>query len=135
MKTNGQSAGGSRGLLAALFVLALALRMVVPAGFMPQAAATPGIVVSICDGTDRGRTTLLTLPLADAGDRQDPSSAQPGPCAFAALSAPALTGAPPPAPTAPAPAPVHRAPPSLTGFGLVAADFLIPPLRGPPARA
>ncbi|WP_231621642.1 DUF2946 family protein [Sphingomonas sp. 37zxx] len=126
--------GSARSLFAALFALALALRVVVPSGFMPVQTAQ-GIVVTICDGMASGKTMVIDLQRSDDSEHPSDHHKQPAPCAFAGLSAPVLAGGLPPVLALPAlplreialPPPVSRAP--------VSADFLTPPLRGPPALA
>lgn len=71
-----------------LFAAALAMRVLVPAGFMPAAAG--GIAVEICSGSGP-MTMMLELPGVPGKAEHKTDS----PCAFSALSAPGLAGADP----------------------------------------
>jgi hypothetical protein len=129
-----RKAGCARSLFTALFALALALRVVIPSGFMPVQTAH-GIVVTICDGMGSGKTMVVDLQRSDDSEHPADHHKQPVPCAFAALSAPALAGNLPPVPALPAPLLREIAlPPPLTR-ATASSDFLTPPLRGPPALA
>lgn len=122
----------NRHFACAILALALVMKIVVPAGFMPT-VSDGRIVISICSGT--GPTTMVvTIP----GLEQDkPDGGKHGkadqPCAFAGLSAPSLAAADPILLAAailfvlalgmrPLPLPAATASP-----------YLRPPLRGPPA--
>jgi hypothetical protein len=126
--------GRARSLFAALFALALAVRIVIPSGFMPVETAR-GMVVGICDGMSSGTAIVIDLQRSDRGEHRSNDHGQPAPCVFAGLSAPTLAGDVPPALAQPAllwrevvlPPPQPSAP--------VRAAFRTPPLRGPPALA
>ena len=111
-------------LLPALAALALAVRLLVPAGFMPAGAG--GLQLTIC--TSAG---MVTLP-GRAGHEPAAPAPDKHPCAFTALAAPPL-GSDAPAMALPHPLPMIGVAPTLR---LVAApgtpDRLRPPLRAPP---
>lgn len=124
-----------RGLVWLVVALALVMKVLVPAGFMPV-FGTHGVQIVICSGN--GPMTMeMAMPGQGGGHDGDHGAParHDAPCAFAGLAAPSLGGADiiqlaialaaivalglaftPPAP---------HAPPA----------FLRPPLRGPPARA
>jgi hypothetical protein len=123
----------ARPLLAGLFLFAIMLRALVPAGFMigTGASGAPGLI--LCPGV----TPPPVHPMAMHGHAHapghDPATHRESPCPFAALVAPAL----PPAPPAVAPPPA--APPqgrlevllrTAAALGLAAPP---PPATGPPA--
>jgi len=115
---------------ALLFSLALLLKIVVPAGFMP---VTHGhrLTVELCTGM--GPASMSVQLPGDAGKQDDHGKATDQPCAFSALGGQALA----------ATDPVILAAALLFIFvaALLAADLrltgrhrhLRPPLRGPPA--
>ncbi len=79
-------------LALALVVLALAARLLVPAGIMPGSGDRV-LTVQICaDATGLPKAQLLVIPGKPAP--HEDSSAK-GTCAFAGLAAPALSGADP----------------------------------------
>lgn len=120
-------------LAAGLLVLALAMRLLVPAGFMP-AVSDGRIVVSMCSGTGP-QTTVITIPGLDHGQPgdNDHAKAEP-PCAFAGLAAPFL-GATDSVLLALAILFVMAAALRPVAWRIDPAHpFLRPPLRGPPAR-
>ncbi len=129
--------------LAAWVVIAVALLMkaVVPAGFMPAMTAA-GMTVVPCSGMTTVSTPALAMPgmvhhampAHPTGQEQAPAKPD-APCAFAGLTTPGLGGA-------------DMVLPALAFAVLVAAAllfppiaritrlaFLRPPLRGPPTRA
>ncbi len=120
-----------RNFAAALIVLALALRIMVPAGFMPSAERS--FALTICTGMD-----IQTVWMDKSGTlhKEDPSkgkSVEHQPCAFAgAATAADITSAVPQI----AMAPVALPTPSFTksevsvGAGLAAPP---PPAIGPPS--
>ncbi len=124
--------GSARSLFAALFALALAIRICVPAGFMPTQTAH-GVVVSICDGMGSAKTMVVDFQRPDVSGRPSDTQKQPESCAFAALSAPALGGDMPLVLAAPALLLREFVLPPPGRADPVRADFLTPPLRGPPA--
>jgi hypothetical protein len=117
-----------------LFAIALVLRIAIPAGFMPTQAAQ-GMVVTVCDGTVMGKTTVVDLQRSDNGKHHSEGKKAAAPCAFAGLASPAVAATPvgTTAPRAMVPGEFALAPPGA--FYLPVVDFLTPPLRGPPALA
>lgn len=126
--------GRARSLFAAVFALALALRIAVPSGFMPVETAH-GMVVRICDGMGDSKTMVIDLQRSDDRHDQSDHHKPAAPCAFAGLSAPALGTDATVAIAAPAMLLGEFALPPPIRFGLARSDFLTPPLRGPPALA
>lgn len=128
-----QTGGAWRHVLLTLAVLALFVRIVVPAGFMPD-RAQPGAPVSLVLCTGYGEVTVQ-VPGQVPGEKAPPArGGHDAPCAFAGLAA----AAPPPAlldagaaqvfaHAVPAPVP---APPVSPGRGLSGPPL---PARGPPA--
>jgi len=110
-----------------LFAAALAMRVLVPAGFMPVASG--GLAVEFCSGS--GPVTMVMEFPGVPGKAEHKADS---PCAFGALAAPGLAGADPiqlaialalialVALFWAAPVPVHRA------------THLRPPPQGPPLR-
>ncbi|PVX29007.1 hypothetical protein [Sphingomonas pokkalii] len=123
-----------RSLAAALFACALLLRIAIPAGFMPAQTAH-GIVVRMCDGMSSGKTMVIDVGLPDKGKHHPEHEKPTVPCAFAGLSAPVLGADPALAMVLPAMVLGEFALPPPSDVRLADADFLTPPLRGPPARA
>jgi hypothetical protein len=126
--------GPMRGVLAGLFAFALLLRIAVPAGFMPT-QTSGGIVISVCDGMGSGKTMLLDVGLPADGDQSPAPEKLAAPCAFASAAAPMLYVVPTVAASLPGMVLREFALPPPAGFHVWLADFLTPPLRGPPARA
>lgn len=124
----------ARGLAAALFACALLLRIAIPAGFMPV-QTTHGIVVRMCDSMGSGKTMVLDLGLPDKNQHHPEHEKPAVPCAFSGLAAPVLGTDPTLALALPAMVLGEFALPPPTRFHLADADFLTPPLRGPPARS
>lgn len=119
-----------RALFAALMVLVLAVRIVVPTGFMPTATGE-GMIVSICTG-DGPMTKLIKLGQDHSSDERKDGQ---GPCTFAgtlgagfAVEAFQIAQA---LPFADAPI-LGAAIADLTVHRLAAPP---PPSHGPPARA
>ena len=115
-----------------LAVIALAIKFVVPAGYMPSAQGH-GFAVTICTGMG-----LKTVSLAGdnrAPTQHDSSDRDMQPCAFAGLGLLATGSIDPPSLVA---ALRHAALVALFFLPLAfpqSRAFLRPPLRGPPARA
>jgi hypothetical protein len=132
---NIMSGVGLRGVALALFVLAVTLKIIVPAGFM--ADSTPGASFSLVLCTDQGvvdGSSLATAP--DGGERAPDQHHDKTPCAFAGHGAGSLSSEPPSIQygqvvdyTALSPPARVEAPTTRT---LAAAP---PPARGPPLRA
>lgn len=115
-----------------LFAAALLMKLLVPAGYM--ASASNGmIVVEICSASGP-KTTVMAIPgLEHRQDGGGDHGKAEMPCAFSALSAPALAGADPLLLVL-AIAFVMAAAFRLAAPRAVAAPaFLRPPPRGPPA--
>lgn len=123
----------NRPFACAVLALALLIKIIMPAGFMPT-ASNGQIVVSICSGTGP-MTMVMTIPGLEHGKTDDGGHKGKAeqPCAFSGLSAPSLAGADPillaaailfvlVLGTRPLALPASIAPP-----------YLRPPLRGPPA--
>ena len=116
---------------------ALAMKVLIPAGFMPVAGKGGIITVQICSGTQDGPMTMETsmpgMPV-EHGGHHEPSKTET-PCTFAGLAMPMLSGADPLllalaiafvmalASCVASPVPPARA------------LYLRPPLRGPPITA
>lgn len=83
-----------RWLAALLVAVSLALKVLVPAGFMPVVAKNGTITVQICSGTAMGPMTMETaIPgLPPKHDDRAPASKAEMPCAFAGLAMPMLAG-------------------------------------------
>jgi hypothetical protein len=115
------------GIAAFVVAMALALRVVVPAGYMPT-LQSGAITITLCDGYGPAQM-VMKMP---GMEHHDQSQAQQR-CAFADLALPSLAGADP----------IQLA--AAIAFILLAAFFAIPafvlrrprqlrpPLRGPPA--
>ncbi len=119
----------------ALLLLACALLLRVPAGWMPEARADGSVTLGWCSGTSHdvpeAATALIAKAMGDRGEKPAKPAAEQ-PCAFAAAAQPLAAADPAPAilPPAPieAPAPARLA--LLPGRGLAAP----PPLAtGPPS--
>lgn len=119
-------------LALALVVLALSVKFVVPAGFMPTASAG-GIAITICSGT--GPMTMV-MPSDTTGHAGDEQKAKPdAPCAFAGLALPSLGGADPIQLALALAFVLAIGLASATVWPRLAVAHLRPPLRGPPALA
>ncbi|HWK35538.1 DUF2946 family protein [Sphingomonas sp.] len=117
-----------RVLAAWLVVLALAMKLAVPAGFMTSTQAG-AITVEVCNGTGPMTIAIPGLPdkPADPGTKEQP-------CAFSGLSAPSLAGADPVLLVAAIAFVFAYAIRRETPVAARAPAYLRPPLRGPPAR-
>lgn len=119
-----------RGVALVLLALVLAVRIVLPTGFMPL-RAPDGIVITVCTGMGQAKA-FLPIERDDGSDR--PAAAEQ-PCVFA-TGLGDLFGMPHPIATISAPAPLptrlaSSAIPDLTVHRLAAPP---PPAQGPPAR-
>lgn len=113
-----------------LFALALAVKLVVPAGYMPTQQGQT-LTVAICSGNSE--TMVLHLPGNSSDRDRDHHGANGHPCAFSALGGQALAAADP----------ILLATALIFAFvfALLAVQLaplrpnshLRPPLRGPPA--
>jgi hypothetical protein len=124
-----------RPILAAwLVAMALMMKMLVPAGFMPS--ATGGFMtVQLCTGMGPQTVTMALPGKAGEHDGQDQHGKVDQPCAFSGLAAPTLAAADAVLLAAAiafilAAAFMPAAPPMA-----VRRAFLRPPLRGPPGIA
>jgi hypothetical protein len=122
----------ARCFVAALFALALALRVIVPPGFMPTQTAH-GVVVSICDGMGGARSMVVDFERSDDGKRLPEHEKSSAPCTFAVHSASALAADPALAVALPILvwAALELARPICSKLPDV--HFLTPPPRAPPA--
>ena len=112
-----------------LIALALAVRVLVPSGWMPDQAR--GFAITLCTGAG-AETAWID---ADGNiHKKAPATAPDHLCAFAGVAAPMLGGDPPVSIVAPAPVAVAaRVQPLIAvGQGLAAPP---PPATGPPATA
>ncbi|WP_233281337.1 DUF2946 family protein [Sphingomonas changnyeongensis] len=124
-----------RGIFAVLLVLVLALRILVPTGFMPTKTAD-GIVVTICDGLGESRSMVIDLGRSgDAGHSGHDEAAGHQPCVFAAAALPMLAGTSEAMVAKPAQLLREFALPPPAAAIPATPDYLTPPLRGPPALA
>ena len=109
----------------------MAMRLLVPGGYMPE-ADRGALTVTICDGA-AGRQLAMAIPRLDGSHHQQSEHGNSAPCAFASLAGQAIAAADAVlllaaiayivahALRAPATAPYRAAP------------FLRPPPRAPPA--
>ena len=122
-----------RGAAILLVALALALRVLVPAGWMP--ATGQGFALTLCTGTGPATAWVDGRGEVHRGSPSAPREAD-HPCAFAGIATPALLPAllplalALPVPAAPAWVPVARV--ATIGHGLAAPP---PPPTGPPLHA
>jgi len=117
-----------------LLALALAVKALVPTGFMLSAGGERFLTVTICaDASGTAKQMRIALPNRDdAGNEPSEMAEKREPCAFSGIGHAALDGADPAALVAALVfillagfAAIHS--PVLPGFA-----FLRPPLRGPP---
>ncbi len=123
-------------MVALLLAGVLALRMLVPAGYM--IAATPGgWAVTLCSGMAPAGHAMAAMPgmaAHHAGERPPEHDRAEMPCAFAGLAAPALAGGADPVLMLAAIAFVMAIARAIARRRPIPpAPFLRPPLRGPPA--
>lgn len=119
-----------------LVALALAIKAIIPDGFMPSFGGTT-ISLQICaDATGQSISTQITLPAKGSGDGSGGQDAKgQGLCAFAALGHGALPGVDPVLLLAALLFLFVLAFAPLAAATLRRLAFLRPPLRGPPALA
>ncbi|MCW3835770.1 hypothetical protein ACFQ1E_05430 [Sphingomonas canadensis] len=123
----------ARGLAVALVALALAVRVLVPSGWMPSAESR-GLLLTLCSSAS-GAEIFVEIE-GKSGKGHGQGEQRDNPCAFAGLGMAFAATDPVPAPAAPFHA-QDRAPaaPALIaaiGRGLAAPP---PPATGPPATA
>ena len=120
------------GLTAALLLLALSIRALMPAGYMPV-VGEHRIAITICTGMGPVESTMA-VPMRPGHEAPDhPATA---PCVFAGLSAPAVDAPLPSVPTASSTVLTdRRAPASARGSPPFTSPHLRPPSQGPPLTA
>lgn len=119
----------SHARLAAIIVaVALAVRILVPAGFMPM-MESGSLTIALCNGTGPATMEIAIPGLKHQGG--DPHRMQ-GRCAFSDLAVPALPGADPIQLAAAIAFLLLAAVFAVPAFDLRRARQLRPPLRGPP---
>lgn len=119
----------SIGLFAAL--LALGLRLLVPAGWMPVATGN-GIVFTLCSGSSEQQ---LVVGKAGKPAAPDSGTAHEGACAFSGIGTPALPDVPPAVALQIFLAFIALGLAASPRMRLPAVSWLRPPLRGPPRTA
>jgi hypothetical protein len=117
----------SIGLFAAL--LALGLRLLAPAGWMPVATGN-GIVFTLCSGSGEQQ-----LVVGKAGKPAAPDAVHDGACAFSGIGTPALPDVPPAVALQIFLAFIALGLAAAPRLRLPAVNWLRPPLRGPPLSA
>ncbi|UVO49020.1 hypothetical protein M0208_00200 [Sphingomonas sp. SUN019] len=125
-------------VLSALLILAaLALRVLVPSGFMPTVTKDGVITIQICSGA---QSTSATMTIAIPGlprqhdDQQSPTKVEM-PCAFAGLGMPAIAGADALLLAIAIAFVVALIMRTGASNPIVRPSYLRPPLRGPPTTA
>jgi hypothetical protein len=116
------------GLVAAL--LALCLRLMAPAGWMPVASGN-GVMFTLCSGSGEQQTVFGK----DGKPAPESGTAHAGPCAFSGMGTPALPDLPPAAALQIFALFIALGLAATPRLCLPATDWLRPPLRGPPRRA
>lgn len=118
-----------------LIVAALALKLIVPAGFMPIAARDGTITVLMCTGT--GPATIeMAIPGLPPVRHDIPAPAKAdAPCAFAGLAMPIMAGADPLLLAAAIAFVMAMAIGAVTALPYRVPARLRPPLRAPPHPA
>lgn len=132
MRKGLRASNGAGGLLAVLLLVALSIRVLVPAGYMPVRAAD-GLILSLCSGQGAIPIVVEMPATGDAGDdhRNVPHDSD-GPCVFSALASPALQAAAPSIAWAVPALSGEIASPRPMALLLTLTSFVRPPLRGPP---
>lgn len=125
----------SKAIVFAIVLLALLVRLVVPAGFMPSFSTT-AITITLCTGSSPS-TQVIALPGHGnhRGDEHRDHGKSEMPCGFSGLGAPGLSGADPiqiALAIAFICAAVFRV---VTLRPFLPPTYLRPPLRGPPHTA
>jgi hypothetical protein len=121
-------------LAIAILALALLMKLVVPAGFMPI-LSNGQIVVSLCSGTGPTKMVMIVPVLGhkpDGGGEHSGKAEQP--CAFAGLSMSLLAAADPILLAAAILFVLALGMRPLLLLTATAPPYLRPPLRGPPAH-
>jgi hypothetical protein len=117
-----------------LLLLALALRLVVPAGFMPAASAH-GITLVACPEWGMAPTMAAHHAAHQRTDHGEPHRHAEPPCAFAGLGLPTLAAGELPSLSPPTDAVALAATPLGRALRFAAAERLRPPAHAPPALA
>jgi hypothetical protein len=126
----------ARPLFAALFLLALTLRAMVPAGFMIGNAASGAPALILCPGFEPPPPPhAMAMRNHVPAHHHDPATHREAPCPFGALAAPALPPAPPVVALPAGLVPEPLAPPLLRTAAAPPLAAPPPPARGPPAFA
>lgn len=123
-----------RALAVWLVAAALAMKLLVPAGFMPVASAG-SITFELCTGYGPQKMTMAMPGMAGKQGQQEGQGKMEMPCPFAGLSMPGVTGADPLL--------LIAAIAFVLALGLLITPrplfgrmvYLRPPLRGPPTAA
>lgn len=125
-------------LAAMIFFAALAMKLLVPAGYMISSASKT-ITVQLCTGMDEPQTATIEIPMdpasSDGSQHDNKSDDKAKPCAFGGSGQPALSN------VDPVQIVLALAFIILTGLrleiflGHSAKQRLRPPLRGPPILA
>ena len=117
-----------------LVLLTMAMKLVVPVGFMPDLSAG-NVRLIVCTGMDSPAPMAAMRGMPghhhDHGGPQKPDA----PCPFAGLAAPALGGADPVQLAGAIAAILLAGVAAATPLRVRALAYLRPPLRGPPIRA
>lgn len=117
-----------------LLLLALALRLIVPAGFMPAAAAH-GITLVACPEWGAAPAMAAHHAAHQRTDHGEPHRHAEPPCTFAGLGLPTLAAGDLPPLAPPADVVALAATPLGRALRIAAADRLRPPTHAPPALA
>jgi hypothetical protein len=117
-----------------LLLLALALRLIVPAGFMPAASAH-GITLVACPEWGAAPALAAHHAAHQRTDHGEPHRHAEPPCAFAGLGLPTLAGGELPPLSPPTDAVSLVATTLGRALQLAATDRLRPPAHAPPALA
>ena len=117
----------------ALVVLTLAMKLIVPVGFMPHLSAG-GIELVVCNGMEPPPMAHMPMMAGHHHDHGGPQKPD-APCPFAGLSAPTLGGADPVQLAIAIAAILVAGLAAIVAVRVRAITYLRPPLRGPPIRA
>ncbi|MBW6526167.1 hypothetical protein KZ813_04895 [Sphingomonas sp. RHCKR7] len=120
--------------LALVLLLALALRLIVPAGFMPDSSAR-GLALVGCPEWGAAPGAMAHREGHDRADHRAPHRHTESTCAFAGLGLPTLAAGDPPSLALPTPDVAPAAAPRGRALRLAAGEWLRPPTHAPPARA
>ena len=121
-----------RALSAGLLALALLMKLLVPAGFMPVVAGG-GIAIELCGGTAPAAMTMAMPGMAHHRDKSG-HQGRDVPCAFAGLAAPSLPAVDPLLLALAIAFVMAAGLPVAVPVPAATRAYLRPPLRGPPAQ-